>query len=62
MKASIEVTDRQEATRIRTALDHPETRALVNVIGALLPLEPADRHRVLVFVGDQFELPQVRSS
>lgn len=53
MKASIEVKDRKEAALIQQALADPETRAYVNVMGALLglPNERA-RRRVLTYVSD----------
>lgn len=53
MKATIDVKDRAEADRVRTALADPETRALVNVLGALLPLSERERKRALTFVADK---------
>lgn len=52
MKASIEVKDRQEAERIRTALADDATRAFVNVMGVLLPLSERGRQRVMNYVND----------
>ncbi len=54
MKATIDVTDRAEGDRIRAALTDATTRAFVNVIGALQPLEERARERVLRFVTDTF--------
>jgi len=53
MKATIEVKDRKEVDLIKTALDDPKTRAFVQVVGALLPLTPRARKRVLEFVADK---------
>lgn len=53
MKATIEVTSRQEADLIKTALDDPMTRAFVQVVGAILPLSPPVRKRVMTFVEDK---------
>lgn len=53
MKATIDVKDRAEAERVRTALADPETRALVNVMGALLPLTERERKRAMAFVADK---------
>ena len=53
MKASIEVESRREAELIKTALDDPTTRAFVQVVGALLPLAPRARKRVMDFVADR---------
>jgi len=53
MKTTIEVKDRKEADLIRTALDDPTTRAFVQVVGALLPLTPRERQRVMSFVADK---------
>lgn len=47
MKAAISVTNREEATQIRTALDDPAVRAFVRIIGVLLDL-PSDRARARV--------------
>lgn len=50
MKAAIEVENRHEGDRIKTALSDPTTRAFVNIIGTLSGLSPAARVRVLRFV------------
>jgi hypothetical protein len=55
MKAKIEVADRDEAKRIRIALTDPATRALVNVLGALLPLpDKRAQERILDWVSDYY--------
>lgn len=54
MKATIDVENRAEGDRIRTALTDPQTRALVNVVGALLPLRESARARVLRWALDKF--------
>jgi hypothetical protein len=58
MKATIEVESRREADMIRTGLDDPAIRAFVIVAGALLPLSPRSRERVLTFVKDQLDEQQ----
>ena len=57
MKAAIEVRDRAEADRIKTSMSDETTRAVMNVMGALMPLADKDRPRVLAFVASGFELP-----
>jgi hypothetical protein len=52
MKARIEVANRREAELIKRALDDEQTRALVKIIGALLPLSGRARLRVLNYVDD----------
>jgi len=53
MKILIEVESKEEARLIRTALADKETRALVKVIGTLLPLKSdRTRVRVLKFAAD----------
>ena len=42
MKISIDVKNRSEGNRIKTALEDPATRAMVNVTGALLRLDTFD--------------------
>ena len=56
MNVSIPVRTRNEGKDIRRALEDPEVRAFVLVMGALLPL-PSDRarRRCLTFVLDQLE-------
>ena len=58
MKTTIEVKDRKEADLIKTALGDPATRAFVQVVGALLPLSPRARQRVMNFVADRLEEEQ----
>jgi len=55
MKARIDVVNRQEADQIRRALNNPDVRAFVKVMGTLAAL-PSDRarERVLRFVDDKF--------
>jgi hypothetical protein len=56
VKTTIDVKDRGEGERIKTALEHPTTRAMVNVVGSLLPLRNDDiRRRVLAMVKDQLD-------
>lgn len=55
MKATIDVESRKEADLIKTALDDPQTRAFVQVVGALLPLSERARARVMQFVSDKLE-------
>jgi hypothetical protein len=52
MKARIEVADRKEAELIKRALEDKQTRALVKIIGALLPLSQRARLRTLNYVDD----------
>ena len=56
MKTTIDVKDRKEGDHIRRALEQPETRAFVIVIGILadLPTNRA-RKRVLDFVADSLD-------
>jgi len=56
MKTTIDVENRSEGERIKNALEDPTTRALVNVMGALLPLDEAARRRVMTWTVDKFEL------
>jgi hypothetical protein len=55
MKAAIEVENRAEGDRIKRALGDEATRAFVNTMGALLPLAPKARDRVLRFVTETLE-------
>lgn len=55
MKATIDVESRKEADLIKTALDDPTTRAIVQILGALLPLSPRARTRVMQFVTDRLD-------
>ena len=54
MKISIEVECASEADLIRIGLSDPMTRAFVEIVGALLPLESERaRRRVLQHVADK---------
>lgn len=55
MKVAIEVKDRAEGDRIKTALTDEVTRAALNAMGALLPLSPRAQKNVLRFVSDQLD-------
>lgn len=55
MKATIEVRDRKEADAIRAGLEDPMTRAMVTIIGVLLPLTPRARTRVMSYVTDKLD-------
>lgn len=55
MKATIEVQSKKEAELIKRGLEDPETRAFVQIMGALLPCTPRARARILNFVKDQIE-------
>jgi hypothetical protein len=59
MRASVEVSSRQEAEAIRDGLGDPVTRAIVVCMGAIksLPSERA-RMRVLQFLHDHFDEQQ----
>lgn len=61
MKAKIEVEDRKEAELIRRGLQHAETRALVKVMGAMLPLDDRERRRTMNYIMDKFDLGMVTS-
>jgi hypothetical protein len=52
MKARIEVADRKEFELIKRALEDEQTRSLVKIIGALLPLSGRARLRTLNYVED----------
>lgn len=54
MKATIDVRDRAEADRVKTAMSDETTRAVMSVMGALMPLSIRDRRRVLAFVESGF--------
>lgn len=55
MKATIEVSNREEAEAIRAGLNDPSVRAFVIIMGALSTLPtPRARERVMAFVGDYF--------
>lgn len=53
MKKTIDVKDRNEGNAIALALEDPTTRAMVTMVGYLLPLSPKQRERVLAFVADK---------
>jgi hypothetical protein len=55
MKVEIEVKNKAEAERIKMALDDSETRAFVNVVGALLPFGKRAQKRILTFVADKVQ-------
>ena len=52
MRVSIDVKDKAEADAVRVAMADPETRALVLIVGTLLPHTPRTQKRVLSFVAD----------
>jgi len=52
MKTTIEVSSRAEADNIKRGLANPETRALVIIMGALLPLDHTARARVMQFASE----------
>lgn len=52
MKTQIEVADRKEAELIKRALADKQTRALVKIIGVLLPLSQRSRERALNYATD----------
>lgn len=54
MKTTVEVTSKREGELVRQALADPETRVIVNVLGALLTLPNLrQRLRVMTFVSDR---------
>lgn len=55
MRMAFDVENRKEGELIKRALDDPATRALVKVIGALLPLSSGGRRRVLNYVQDRLD-------
>lgn len=55
MKTSIEVKDRAEAAAIQAALQDPETRAFVVIVGNLLPHTRRTQKRILDFVTDSLD-------
>jgi hypothetical protein len=52
MKTTIEVKDRREGELIRSALDNPEARALIIILGALQPLDVSVQARIMDYVGN----------
>lgn len=57
MKTTIETKNRNEADAIKRALEDPETRAFVVIVGTLLPFTDRARRRVLDFVADHVSDP-----
>jgi len=55
MHTRIKVKDRKEARLIRAGLEDRDTRALVQVMGALHGHTPAFKRRVLTFVKAHFD-------
>jgi len=53
VKTQIEVASRAEAEQIRRALDLPDIRAFVRIIGVLAPLSTRARQRVLTYAADK---------
>lgn len=54
MKVAVQVKDKSEGERLQEAISDPATRALMNVVAALMPLGTRDRQRVLAFVENSF--------
>lgn len=54
-RVTIPVNSRAEAAAVQVAMQDPTTRAFVAIVGALLPLAPPARARVLTFVTGHFE-------
>jgi hypothetical protein len=52
MKLSIEVRDKQERDAIRRAIEDSEVRAIVVVIGTLLPFSDRARQRMITYVAN----------
>ncbi len=55
MKVAIEVKDRSEGDRVKAAMEDPTTRAMVNVVGALMPLSTKAQSRVMRYVAEKLE-------
>jgi len=56
MKTTIDVVNRREGEQIRRALEDPQVRAFVKVMGTLLALNSdRARERVLRFVADKLD-------
>jgi hypothetical protein len=62
MKTTIEVADRKEGELLRAGLDHAPTRALVRIVGHLLPLNDRQRRQVLGYVADMIENGEIISA
>lgn len=60
MKVAIEVKDRAEGDRIKSALEDDVTRAVVNVMGALQPLPVGDRRQALTFVSMRLDATEAQ--
>jgi hypothetical protein len=54
----VEVKDKSEGEAILAALQDPETRAFVVVVGTLLPFSDRRRKRVLEYVADSLSDPE----
>lgn len=55
MKVAIEVKDRKEAEAVKAAMGDPTTRAMVLVVGYLMPLSQRARRRVLSWMANKLE-------
>lgn len=53
MRTTIEVADREEGALIRTALEDPEVRALVKVIGVLKPMPTKRMQRLTLELAEE---------
>lgn len=53
MKTQIEVESRAEAEQIRRALNLPDIRAFVRIVGMVAPLSTRARQRVLTYAADK---------
>lgn len=60
MKATIEVKDKREAEVTRSGLEDPAVKAFVIIVGALAPLTPRARERILQYVTDKFDEDQAK--
>lgn len=58
MKATVEVSDKREASAIRTGLEDPAVRAFVVIVGVLKPLTSRTRARVMQYVTDKLDEDQ----
>jgi hypothetical protein len=55
MKATIDVSNREEADRIKAALGDATVRAFVTIVGALNPFPRRTRERLLTQVQEHFQ-------
>jgi hypothetical protein len=55
VKVAVDVRDRAEGDRLKVALEDETTRAVMNVMGVLLPLSSRARDRVLAYLAESFE-------